>query len=104
MRTAGKVANSNYSRFSNPTVDASLDKIAATDPKDTAAIKAEIAKIQDIVVPQMPYIPLQQSSALIEYRTVNATGWPTEDNHYALATPFNGSNLGIVAKNLVPVG
>jgi peptide/nickel transport system substrate-binding protein len=100
----GQVANANYSRYSNPQVDASLEKIAATDPKDEATLKAEILKIQDLVVPQMPYIPLQQSSSLIEYRTTNATNWPTEENHYALAMPFNGPDAGIVAKNLVPVG
>jgi peptide/nickel transport system substrate-binding protein len=100
----GKIAASNYSRFSNPDIDQALLTIANTPPDQKDAIKAQIQKIQDIVVAQLPYIPLQQSSAQIEYRTVNATGWPTEDNHYALATPFLGPDMGIVAKNLTPVG
>ncbi|WP_213455209.1 ABC transporter substrate-binding protein [Rhizomonospora bruguierae] len=100
----GKPAASNYSRYSNPTVDASLATIEQTDPKNTDAIKAEIGKIQDVIVKDFPYIPLQQSSALAEYRTVNVTGFPTEDNHYALALPFGNPDGGIVAKNLVPVG
>lgn len=100
----GKVAASNYSRYSNPAVDASLATIEQTDPKDTEAIKAEIGKIQDVIVKDFPYIPLQQSSALAEYRTVGVTGFPTEENHYALALPFGNPDAGIVAKNLVPVG
>jgi peptide/nickel transport system substrate-binding protein len=100
----GKIAASNYSRYSNPEIDQALATIANTPPDQKDAIKTLIQKIQDIVVAQMPYIPLQQSSAQIEYRTVNATGWPTEDNHYALATPFLGPDMGIVAKNLTPVG
>jgi peptide/nickel transport system substrate-binding protein len=100
----GKIAASNYSRYSNPEIDQVLATIANTPPDQKDAIQALIQKIQDIVVAQLPYIPLQQSSAQIEYRTVNVTGWPTEDNHYALATPFLGPDMGIVTKNLTPVG
>jgi peptide/nickel transport system substrate-binding protein len=100
----GKVAPANYSRYSNPAVDASLATIEKTDPKNLDALKAEFGKIQDVVVADFPYIPLQQSSALAEYRTVNATGFPTEDNHYALGLPFGNPDGGIVAKNLTPVG
>jgi peptide/nickel transport system substrate-binding protein len=100
----GKIAAANYSRYTNPTVDQALATIETTPPSQTDTIKAQLFKIQDVIANDLPYIPIQQSSSLIEYRTVNATGWPTEDNHYALATPFLGPDQGIVAKNLVPVG
>jgi peptide/nickel transport system substrate-binding protein len=83
-------------------VDAALEKIAETPPEDAAVIKQAIYQIQDQVVKDVPYIPIQQSSALAEFRTVNATGWPSDQNPYALALPFYIPDGAIVAKNLVP--
>jgi peptide/nickel transport system substrate-binding protein len=103
-RTApvGKQADSNYGRFRDATVDQALRTIEQTAPDQKDAIKTQIMKIQDVVATQLPFIPLQQSSALVEYRTANVTGFPTEDNHYAFAAPFGWWGLGVVAKNLVP--
>ncbi|MEE6260035.1 ABC transporter substrate-binding protein [Plantactinospora sonchi] len=100
----GRQAGSNYGRYRNPTVDAALLAMENTPPDQRDAIKEQLFKIQDVIVAELPYIPLQQSSSLIEYRTENITNFPTEDNHYALTTPYNGPDMGIVAKNLVPVG
>jgi peptide/nickel transport system substrate-binding protein len=103
-RTApvGKQADSNYGRFRNATVDEALRTIEQTAPDQKDAIKAQILKIQDVIATQLPYIPIQQSSALVEYRTLNVTNFPTEDNHYAFAAPFGWWGLGVVAKNLEP--
>jgi peptide/nickel transport system substrate-binding protein len=103
-RTApvGKQADSNYGRFRNATVDEALRTIEQTAPDQKDAIKAQILKIQDVIATQLPFIPIQQSSALVEYRTLNVTNFPTEDNHYAFAAPFGWWGLGVVAKNLEP--
>jgi peptide/nickel transport system substrate-binding protein len=100
----GKEAGSNYGRFQSPVVDQALTAIQAMPPDQKDAIKAQLFKAEDVIVAQLPYIPIQQSSSLIEYRTAHFTNFPTEQNHYALATPFGGPDIGIVAKNLVPVG
>lgn len=104
-RTApvGKQADSNFGRFRDATVDQALHAIEQTPPDQTDAIKAQILKIQDVIAAQLPYIPIQQSSALVEYRTANVTNFPTEQDHYAFAAPFGWWGLGVVAKNLVPV-
>ncbi|MBO3748674.1 ABC transporter substrate-binding protein [Streptosporangiaceae bacterium NEAU-GS5] len=94
--------NQNMARWRNTQVDAALKAIAAIPPENVDAIKQEIFKIQDQLMAELPYIPVQQSSSLAEFRTVNATGWPTEDNPYALALPFSIPDNGIIAKNLVP--
>jgi peptide/nickel transport system substrate-binding protein len=103
-RTApvGKQADSNYGRFRDTTVDEALRIIEQTPPDQKDAIKTQILKIQDVIVADFPYIPIQQSAALIEYRTVNVANFPTDNNHYAFAAPFGWWGLGIVAKNLVP--
>jgi peptide/nickel transport system substrate-binding protein len=95
-------AGQNQARWKNATVDAALSRIAQTPPEDTAAIKQAVYQIQDQVMKEVPYIPIQQSSALAEFRTVNATGWPSDQNPYALALPFYTPDGAIVAKNLVP--
>jgi peptide/nickel transport system substrate-binding protein len=103
-RTApiGAQADSNFGRFRNATVDQALRTIEQTPPDQKDAIKEQILKIQDIVVASFPYIPIQQSSALVEYRTANLSNFPTEDNHYAFAAPWGWWGLGVVAKNLEP--
>lgn len=101
-KPTGEVAGSNYGRFRNATVDAALNAIQAIPPDQKDAIKAELFKVQDVIVAELPYIPIQQSSSLIEMNTKKVENWPTEQNHYAITTPFNGPDMGIVAKNLVP--
>ncbi|MCP2328193.1 peptide/nickel transport system substrate-binding protein [Hamadaea flava] len=95
-------ANQNNARWKNAKVDAALAAIAATPPDQTDAIKQQIYAIQDEIVADTPYIPIQQSSSLAEFRTLHATGWPSEENPYALALPFSEPDCGIVAKNLNP--
>jgi peptide/nickel transport system substrate-binding protein len=92
----------NQARWRNAKVDAALAAIAQTPPEDVGAIKQAVYQIQEQLVAEVPYIPIQQSSALAEFRTVNATGWPSEQNPYALALPFYTPDGAIVAKNLVP--
>jgi peptide/nickel transport system substrate-binding protein len=96
-------ANQNNARWKNTAVDTALTTIAATPPDQVDAIKQQIYAIQDAIVAEVPYIPIQQSSSLAELRTVNATGWPTEQDPYALALPFSEPDCGVVAKNLTPV-
>jgi peptide/nickel transport system substrate-binding protein len=100
----GQQAGSNYGRYRNPTVDAALLAMENTPPDQRDALRAELFKIQDVLVEELPYIPIQQSASLIEYRTENISNFPTEQNHYALTTPYNGPDMGIVAKNLLPAG
>ena len=99
----GQNASQNFSRFRNEDVDKALRTIESTDPKDEQTLLDQYYAIQDIVVEQMPYIPIQQSSALAEYNTRDFSGWPTLADHYALVLPFYQPDMGIVAKNLVPV-
>jgi peptide/nickel transport system substrate-binding protein len=99
---AGKPAVSNFARFSNPTVDQALAAIANINPSDVAAVKSQLATVQQVLISQLPYIPVVQAAGLMEYRTTKATGWPTASNPYAEPQPFYQPDLGIVAKNLVP--
>lgn len=93
-------ASSNVSRFSDPEVDAALATAAGTN--DVAVQKAQFAKVQSIVVDQMPYIPIYVNSTLIEFNNSRATGWPTTKNSYAFAASWKAWDQGIVLRTIVP--
>jgi peptide/nickel transport system substrate-binding protein len=63
----------NVSKFSDPAVDAALK--AAGSTKDTAVKAAEYKKIQAIVVPALPYIPVLNNQGFAEYSNAHYTGW-----------------------------
>ncbi|MEU8227578.1 ABC transporter substrate-binding protein [Kribbella sp. NPDC048915] len=99
----GKTATAgNHARFSDPAVDAALTVAAGTT--DKAAQNAEYAKIQSVIVDQLPYIPIYVNSMLTEFNTSRATGWPTKDNLYVLPAAWKAWDAGIVLKTIKPVG
>ncbi|GLW28402.1 ABC transporter substrate-binding protein [Actinoplanes regularis] len=90
----------NYARYSNGKVDAAVAAAAATN--DEAAQKAQYTIIQDEIVRDLPYIPIYVNSMLTEFNTGNATGWPSNDNKYALPASWKQWDNGIVLTNLKP--
>ena len=78
----------NYSRYSNPVVDAAAQGRRRHDGPGRQ--KAEYAKIQAIVADELPYIPVYVNSMLTEFNTTRVTGWPTKDNTYVPARGLEG--------------
>jgi peptide/nickel transport system substrate-binding protein len=81
-------------------VDAAI--AAATATNDEAAQKAQYAIVQQEIVRDLPYIPIYVNSMLTEFSTANATGWPTNENKYALPASWKSWDNGIVLSNLQP--
>jgi peptide/nickel transport system substrate-binding protein len=90
----------NYARYSNPAVDHALGAAAATN--DEAVQKQQYATIQQAIVKDMPYIPIYVNSMLTEFNTSRATGWPTNDNKYAVPATWKVWDNGVVLSNLKP--
>lgn len=63
----------NVARFSNPAVDAAIRVAAGT--QDTAVKAAQYFKIQKIIVPDLPYVPVINNQGFGIYSTANYTGW-----------------------------
>lgn len=98
----GSTATTNVSRFSNPQVDAAIQQLGSTN--DPATQQAAYKTIQDVIVKQMPYIPVYVNQALTEYNNAHATGWPSASNLYAFPLPWGGNwGTGIVLKTIRPV-
>lgn len=76
----GKSGNpyGNIAKFSNPDVDAAI--VAAGSTKDLGLKAEQYKKIQAIIVPDMPYIPVMNTETFGTYSDANFTGWKLYNN------------------------
>lgn len=97
----GEAATSgNFARYSNPAVDEALDTAAATADEDVQ--REQYAIVQDALVEDMPYIPIYVNSMLTEFNTSKVTGWPTNEDPYAMPATWKAWDAGIVLQRIVP--
>ncbi|KAA8818677.1 ABC transporter substrate-binding protein [Bifidobacterium rousetti] len=90
----------NYARYSNPKVDDAIEAAAGTE--DEAERKAQYAIVQKEIANDVPYIPVYINSMLTEFNDSKVTGWPTEDNMYALPAAWKAWDMGIILQHLEP--
>ncbi|GIF26776.1 peptide/nickel transport system substrate-binding protein [Actinoplanes tereljensis] len=90
--------NGNYARYRNTTVDNAITAAGATNDENIQ--KQQYAIIQTEIAKDLPYIPIYVNSMLTEFNTDRATGWPTNDNKYALPASWKVWDNGIVLANL----
>ncbi|ACQ78304.1 extracellular solute-binding protein family 5 [Beutenbergia cavernae DSM 12333] len=90
----------NSARYSNPVVDEALDAAART--ADEAEQAEQYAIVQTEIVRDLPYIPIYVNSMLTEFNTSRATGWPTDDDRYAMPATWKAWDNGIVLHRIVP--
>jgi peptide/nickel transport system substrate-binding protein len=81
----GQNAASNYERYSNPQVDQALDAFGSADQ---ATQKQLLKSVQAAMLRDLPVIPTTETVQWYEYDTGAFTGWPTQDNQYALPAPW----------------
>jgi peptide/nickel transport system substrate-binding protein len=77
-------------------------RAAAAAPDDEALQKQQYATVETEIVRDMPYIPIYVNSMLTEFNTSRATGWPTNDNKYAIPATWKVWDNGIVLTTLKP--
>jgi peptide/nickel transport system substrate-binding protein len=82
----GKNASTNYTRYSNPRVDALFDAFGAADP---AQQKVILNQVQQAMLDDVPLIPTTENVSWFQYSTKEFTGWPSADDPYALPAPYN---------------
>jgi peptide/nickel transport system substrate-binding protein len=83
----GKSANADYGRYHNGQVQSLLAKLSATDPSNTAAVKAATLPLEKIEATTLPVVPLLYGADWDEYSTANFTGFVTAANPYADPSP-----------------
>jgi peptide/nickel transport system substrate-binding protein len=92
----------NVSRFHNAAVDAAITEAAGTQSPQVKA--AAYAKIQKVIVEQIPYIPVLRNVGFAEFNNQRVTGWPTIDDPYASSSPGSVPDNAQVLMRLKPAG
>ena len=96
----GKNASTNWERYINPATDALLNAYATTT--DPATQQHIMDQLQQVVLSDVPFIPMTQEVAWYQYNTGSFTGWVTPSNPYALPGQYLGPDEGQVLLHLAP--
>jgi peptide/nickel transport system substrate-binding protein len=82
----GKLANTNWERYTSPNVTAALTQYSRTT--NLAVQKADIAIVEKNILANVPVIPLTgRPSSFFDYSTKYFVGWPTAANPYETGNP-----------------
>ena len=94
----GKLAVSNWERYSNLAVDKLLDAYGATP--SLAKQHAIIDKVAAAMVRDVPVIPVTEGVDWYQYNTKNLAGWVTQSNPYARPAAYENPDWGVVLLHL----
>jgi peptide/nickel transport system substrate-binding protein len=93
----GERATTNEVRWDDPHTDSLLAALAGTpDPDEQKPI---VHQLQQVMVDQVPFIPLWYGGKWFEFTTKHATGWPSADDPHA-----GPDNQHLIFTRLTPVG
>jgi peptide/nickel transport system substrate-binding protein len=96
----GKNAASNWERYNNPATDKLLNDYAVTT--DTATQHQIVNQLQELVLSDVPYIPITGDVAWFQYNTASFTGWPSPSDPYAIPAAYAYPDMGQVLLHLSP--
>jgi peptide/nickel transport system substrate-binding protein len=82
----GKTAASNFERYSNPATDKLLNQYETTT--DPATQQSILNQIQQVMVTDVPIIPVTEAVDWYQYDTGPFSGWPTPGNPYAQPSAY----------------
>jgi peptide/nickel transport system substrate-binding protein len=96
----GKAAATNWERYENPATDKLIEQYAAT--ADPATQHEIVRKLEEVMVNEVPVIPVTEGVDWYQYNTRDLTGWVTPDNPYAQPAAYVNPDWGVVLLNLKP--
>jgi peptide/nickel transport system substrate-binding protein len=96
----GQPASYNYERYSNPATDALLNSYSSATT--TAQEHQIMDELQQVMLQDVPVIPIVEGVVWYEYNTADFTGWPTQTNPYAQPGPAQNPDFGWVLLHLKP--
>jgi peptide/nickel transport system substrate-binding protein len=96
----GQTASTNFERYSDPATDALLNAYGSTT--DPATQHQIVGQLEQIMLQQVPVIPITESVDWFQYDTTHFTGWPTPQNQFALPAAFQVPDMGQVLLHLQP--
>jgi len=96
----GKSAASNYERWTSPSTDQLLNQYATTT--DPAMQQSIMNQIQNVMVTEVPIIPVVEAVDWYQYDTGSFSGWPTSGNPYAQPSAYSYPDNEQVLLHLAP--
>jgi peptide/nickel transport system substrate-binding protein len=96
----GKQAATNYERYSNSKTDALLDQYSTTT--STSEQQSILNQIQQVMVNDVPIIPVIEAVDWYQYDTGTFSGWPTPGNPYAQPSAYQFPDNEQVLLHLAP--
>jgi peptide/nickel transport system substrate-binding protein len=94
----GSPAASNYERYSSKSTDALLGDYVATT---SSAVQHQVVdKLEQVMLSQVPVIPVTEQVDWYQYDTQNIGGWVTQGNPYAQPGQYVTPDWGVVLLHL----
>jgi len=94
----GQDATSNYERYHSAEADALLAQFAVTT--DSAQQHAIINKLQNIMLRDVPVVPVLEGVNWFQWSSAKFTGWPSQANPYADPAPYAYPDWEVVLLHL----
>ncbi|MEO3892012.1 ABC transporter substrate-binding protein [Nonomuraea sp. B5E05] len=96
----GESATGNYQRWKDAETDRLIEEYAATE--DKAEQQKTTQGLGKIMVEKLPTLPLFYSPSWAQYRTNKYVGWPSEQDPYAMPSPYTSPDAAVVLLHLKP--
>jgi peptide/nickel transport system substrate-binding protein len=100
FKPVGEAATGNYQRWKDAETDRLIDEYAATE--DEAEQQRATQGLGKIMVEKLPTLPLFYSPSWSQFRTNKYTGWPSEQDPYAMPSPYTSPDAAVVLLHLKP--
>ncbi len=96
----GQSAASDWERYNNPATDKLISEYASTT--SSAEQHSIVNQLQQVMLADVPIIPITAFVDWYEHSTSQFTGWPTQSNPYAQPAPYNTPDDEQVLLHLAP--
>jgi peptide/nickel transport system substrate-binding protein len=96
----GQPAGSNFERYSNPQTDALINEYPKTT--STSEEHSIVNQLQQVMLQQVPVIPITEQVDWFQYDTGSFNGWVTKSDPYAQPAAYNYPDWGQQMLHLAP--
>jgi peptide/nickel transport system substrate-binding protein len=96
---SGSIGVYNFSRYKSASTDALFNQYAGASQAQQVQI---MHQVQQVMVNDIPYIPVTEGVDWYQYDTSHIGGWPTESNPYAQPSPYSAPDNAVVLTHIYP--